>query len=116
MTTEPIMDGQRIDATNAEFRLTIPHDLDYFHGHFPAAPIVPGVVQIKWAVELAGRHLGAGGTFAGMVALKFQQVMRPGISVTLSLRWAASDGKLHFAYQSDGARYGSGRLRFRSVP
>ena len=44
-----------------------------------------------------------------MDALKFQQVMRPGISVTLSLRWVAADGKLHFAYQSDGARYGSGR-------
>ena len=116
MSTEPIVDGQRVDAANAELQLTIPHDLVYFRGHFSGAPIVPGVVQIKWAIELAGRYLGAGGTFAGIDALKFQQVMRPGISVTLSLRWAASDGKLHFAYQSDGARYGSGRLRFRRAP
>jgi len=111
MSTEPIVSGQRIDASNAELHLTIPRDLVYFTGHFPGAPIVPGVVQIQWAIELARRYLGASGTFAGMDALKFQQVMRPGARVTLTLRWALSDGKLHFAYQSDGARYGSGRFR-----
>jgi 3-hydroxymyristoyl/3-hydroxydecanoyl-(acyl carrier protein) dehydratase len=116
MSTEPIVNVQRVDAPNAELQLTIPHDLVYFRGHFFGAPIVPGVVQIKWAIELAGRYLGAGGTFEGMDALKFQHVMIPGMSVTLSLRWVAPDGKLHFAFQSDGARYGSGRLRFRQAP
>ena len=116
MSTEPIVDGQHVDASTAELRLTVPHDLDYFRGHFPGAPIVPGVVQIKWAIDLAARFLGAGGTFAGMDALKFQHVLLPGISVTLSLRWAASEGKLNFAYQSDGARHGSGRVRFRQAP
>jgi 3-hydroxymyristoyl/3-hydroxydecanoyl-(acyl carrier protein) dehydratase len=116
MSTEPIVDGQRVDGASAELQLTIPHDLVYFRGHFSGAPIVPGVVQIKWAIELAGRYLGAGGTFAGVDALKFQHVMRPGVSVTLALRWAAADAKLHFAYQGDGARYGSGRLRFRQAP
>ncbi|MEO8466767.1 MAG: hypothetical protein ABI640_15630 [Gammaproteobacteria bacterium] len=116
MSTEPIVGQQRIDASSAEMQLTIPHDLVYFRGHFPSAPVVPGVVQIKWAIEFAERYLGGGGELAGMDALKFQQVMRPGISVTLTLRWAASDSKLHFAYQSDGARYGSGRLRFRQAP
>lgn len=116
MSTEPLVDGERIDAPNAELKLTIPHDLVYFRGHFPGTPIVAGVVQIKWATELAARYLGAGGTFVGMDALKFQHVMTPGLSVMLSLRWVASDGKLQFAYQSDGARYGSGRLRFRQAP
>ena len=116
MTTEPIVDEQRVEAPNAELRLTIPHDLVYFRGHFPGAPIVAGVVQIKWAVELAERYLGVGGRFVGMEALKFQQVMTPGVSVTLSLRWAEREGKLHFAYQSDAARYGSGRVRFRRAP
>ncbi len=116
MSTEPIVDEQRVDGPNVELTLTIPHDLVYFRGHFSGTPIVPGVVQIKWAVELAVRYLGADGTFVGMDALKFQQVMTPGISVTLSLRWVAPDRKLHFAYQSEGARYGSGRLRFRQVP
>jgi len=116
MSTEPIVNALQIDAPTAELRLTIPHDLAYFRGHFSGAPIVPGVVQIKWAIDFAGRHLGAGGSFVGMDAVKFQQVMRPGTSATLSLRWNASDGKLHFAYQSDAARYGSGRVRFRRAP
>lgn len=116
MTTEPVVAGARIEAPSAELHLTIPHDLDFFRGHFSGAPIVAGVVQIKWAVELAERYLGVGGTFVGMEALKFQQVMTPGIVVTLSLRWAERDGKLHFTFQSDGARYGSGRVRFRQTP
>ena len=116
MSTEPIISGQRVDSPNAELQLTIPHDLVYFDGHFPGSPVVPGVVQIQWAIELARRYLGADGTFAGMDALKFQHVMLPGISVTLSLRWGASDGKLHFCYQSDAVRYGSGRVRFRRAP
>jgi 3-hydroxymyristoyl/3-hydroxydecanoyl-(acyl carrier protein) dehydratase len=116
MSTEPIIAGQRVDASSAELQLTIPHDLVYFKGHFPGSPIVPGVVQIKWAIALARRHLGADGTFLGVDALKFQHVMLPGAAVTLSLKWAAADGKLNFSYQGDGVRYGSGRVRFRRAP
>jgi 3-hydroxymyristoyl/3-hydroxydecanoyl-(acyl carrier protein) dehydratase len=115
MSTDPIVAGERVDEASAELQLTIPDDLVYFNGHFPGAPIVPGVTQIKWAVELARRYLGARGTFVGMDAVKFQHVMLPGTSVTLSLRWSAPDGKLHFSYQSDRARYGSGRLRLRQA-
>jgi 3-hydroxymyristoyl/3-hydroxydecanoyl-(acyl carrier protein) dehydratase len=116
MSTEPTVDAHRVEAANAELQLTIPHDLVWFRGHFPEAPIVPGVVQVKWAIDFAHRYLGAGGTFAGMDALKFQHVMRPGARVTLTLRWVAVDGKLHFAYQGEDARYGSGRIRFRQAP
>ena len=116
MSTDPVVTAERVEMPNAELRLTVPHDLVYFDGHFPGSPIVPGVVQIKWAIELARRCLGIDGTFAGMDALKFQQVMLPGVSVTLSLRWAAPDGKLNFSYQGDSVRYGSGRVRFRRAP
>jgi hypothetical protein len=48
-----------------------------------------------------------------MEALKFQQVMLPGAVATLTLKWVAADGKLHFAYASGDARFSSGRLSFR---
>ena len=59
-------------------------------GHFPGAPVVPGVVQIKWAIALAQRYLAIGGGFAGMENVKFQRAMTPGSRVTLTLEYAAA--------------------------
>ena len=95
--------------------LTIPADLEYFQGHFAGAPVVPGVVQVKWAIDAARRHLTAGGEFAGMEALKFQRVLVPGCVATLTLKWVAAEGKLYFSFASAEARFSSGRLLFRPV-
>jgi len=115
MTTEPIVEASRIDGASAELTLVVPTDLMYFEGHFAGTPIVAGVVQVKWAIDLAGRHLGATGRFAGFEALKFQQVMQPEHRVVLTLRWAAPDGKLHFSYTSGDLRFGSGRILLRAA-
>lgn len=113
MTTEPIIVAQRIEPPQAELQLEIPADLEYFVGHFDGAPVVPGVVQLKWAVDAGRRHLGAGGALVGMEALKFQHVLLPGAIATLTLKWVAADNKLYFSYESAVARFSSGRLTFR---
>jgi 3-hydroxymyristoyl/3-hydroxydecanoyl-(acyl carrier protein) dehydratase len=113
MTTEPIVIRQRVTPPEAELELEIPADLEYFGGHFDGAPVVPGVVQLKWAIEAARRHLNAGGELAGMEALKFQRVLTPGDVATLSLKWVVADHKLYFSYGSATARISSGRLLFR---
>ncbi|HUQ53139.1 MAG TPA: hypothetical protein VM692_13020 [Gammaproteobacteria bacterium] len=113
MTTEPIVVSQRVAPPDAELHLTIPADLDYFRGHFDGAPVVPGVVQVKWAVEAARRHLGAAGEVSGMENLKFQKVLVPGAAATLTLKWVAADRKLYFSYHRDADRFSSGRLLFR---
>jgi 3-hydroxymyristoyl/3-hydroxydecanoyl-(acyl carrier protein) dehydratase len=116
MTTEPIVIGQRVAPPEAELDLEIPAGLEYFEGHFTGAPVVPGVVQVKWAIEAARRHLGAGGALAGKDALTFQRVLIPGSVVTLTLKWVASDCKLYFSYGSADARFSSGRLLFLPAP
>jgi 3-hydroxymyristoyl/3-hydroxydecanoyl-(acyl carrier protein) dehydratase len=113
MITEPTILAQRVTPPLAELTLEIPADLEYLKGHFRGAPIVAGVVQIKWAIELGMRHLAAGGELTGMDALKFQQLMRPGATVILELEWQAAAGKLRFSYRSDDARFSSGRISFR---
>jgi 3-hydroxymyristoyl/3-hydroxydecanoyl-(acyl carrier protein) dehydratase len=114
MTGEPIVVAVRVTQPEAAVELEIPADLEYFSGHFAGAPVVPGVVQIKWAVEAARRHLAAGGDVVGMEALKFQRVLRPGAVVTLALKWLAADGKLYFSYTAAAERYSSGRLLLRA--
>jgi len=117
MTTEPIVAAARVDGgVRAELDLVVPADLVYFDGHFPGAPVVAGVVQLKWALELGARYVGARGACVGMEALKFQQVMVPDLAVKLTLRWSALDRKLHFAFEAEGQRFGSGRLVLEAAP
>ncbi len=115
MTTEPLVEAARVDGSSAELALVVPADLAYFDGHFAGAPIVAGVVQVKWAIDLASRYLAATGQFAGFEALKFQRVLQAEQSVVLTLRWAAADGKLHFSYTSGDLRFGSGRILLRTA-
>lgn len=113
MTTEPVVVAQRVAPPEAELRLEIPLDLEYFAGHFDGAPVVAGVVQVKWAIEAAQRHLGASGALVSMEALKFQRVLLPGHVATLTLKWVAEESKLYFSFASAAARHSSGRLTFR---
>jgi acyl-coenzyme A synthetase/AMP-(fatty) acid ligase len=90
-------------------QLAVPPDLAYFSGHFPTAPVLPGVVQVEWALGL-GQQLLALGRFAGMEVLKFQQLVRPGDEVQLHLRYDVERGKLYFAYRNEAATCSSGRI------
>lgn len=92
------------------YRLDIACDLAYFGGHFPTAPVVPGVAQIGWAMALARRDLQPDLRWAGIETLKFQRLLRPGDVAELTLRWDGGKRKLYFAYTLDGAPCSSGRV------
>ncbi|MBV4486314.1 AMP-binding protein [Pseudomonas sp. SWRI153] len=91
-------------------QLNVPPDLAYFSGHFPKAPVLPGVVQVEWALNLGRQLLNLTGAFAGMEVLKFQQLVRPGDEIQLHLRFDAERGKLYFAYRNATATCSSGRI------
>lgn len=91
-------------------QLSVPPDLAYFSGHFPKAPVLPGVVQVEWALNLGRQLLNLGGAFAGMEVLKFQQLVRPGDEIQLHLRFDPERSKLYFAYRNDTATCSSGRI------
>jgi acyl-coenzyme A synthetase/AMP-(fatty) acid ligase/3-hydroxymyristoyl/3-hydroxydecanoyl-(acyl carrier protein) dehydratase len=91
-------------------QLSVPPDLAYFSGHFPKAPVLPGVVQVEWALNLGRQLLNLTGPFAGMEVLKFQQLVRPGDEIQLHLRFDPERSKLYFAYRNDTATCSSGRI------
>lgn len=94
-----------------QLELDVPPDLAHFTGHFPQTPVLPGVVQIDWAQQLARQLIAELPTrFCGMEVLKFQQLVRPGDHLQLSLRFDAERGKLYFAYRNGEAACSSGRI------
>lgn len=91
-------------------QLRVPADLACFPGHFPQAPVLPGAMQIAWALQLSTENLGTTASCREMEALKFQHLLQPGDSATLQLRIDRASGKLHFAYRNGGTTFSSGRL------
>jgi acyl-coenzyme A synthetase/AMP-(fatty) acid ligase len=97
-------------------RLAVPPDLAYFSGHFPTAPVLPGVVQVDWALNLGRQLMDLPPRFVGMEVLKFQQLVRPGDEIQLHLRFDRERGKLYFAYRNDTAACSSGRIVLGDIP
>ncbi len=92
------------------FEALVPPDLIYFGGHFAGFPLVPGVVQLQWALDL-GRQLGLPDLPVQQVEnLKFQQFLRPADHVTARIRWDAGKRKLYFTFEREQAACASGRI------
>lgn len=109
-TRLPEVLAHSLEGEDQILQLQVPPDLVHFSGHFPRAPVLPGVVQVDWALSLARQHLDLPPRFAGMEVLKFQRLVRPGDPLRLSLRFDRERGKLYFAFASAGAPCSSGRI------
>ena len=109
-TREPEIITQQQVGEEWQLELRVPLDLAYFSGHFPTTPILPGVVQVDWAIALGQRLIGLPAHFAGMEVLKFQQLVRPGDCISLTLRFDHARSKLYFAYRNGEAACSSGRI------
>lgn len=94
-------------------RLALPPDHDAFAGHFPGRPILPGVVQLDWAIQLAATCFGFELRPATQVRVKFMHVIGPDpADLWLSLRYDPSPAELAFEYRIGDtvASKGSARL------
>ena len=93
-------------------RVLVPYDLPVFRGHFPSRPIVPGVVQIGWAVDIARAEGVVSGTFAGISGAKFRRVLQPGMNLGLRLDGHDGSRQLRFEYSLGSRVVSGGRVQF----
>jgi 3-hydroxymyristoyl/3-hydroxydecanoyl-(acyl carrier protein) dehydratase len=93
-------------------RLRVPCELPIFAGHFPAMPIVPGVVQLGWVAELAQAHGLAAGPFAGIASAKFRRILQPGVELQVRLQPGRLVGEVQFELKARDFVVSCGRLRF----
>ncbi len=96
----------------ARLQIEVAEASPYFDGHFVAAPILPGVAQIDWAILFARELFAMPTQFAGLEAIKFHDWIGAGASVTLSLQRSADD-VVAFRIGSDKGAHASGRILFR---
>ena len=108
----PEIVSESVDSNRAEFNIHVPADLYYLQGHFPGEPVLPGVIQVHWAIQLAGEHLDLKPSFAGIEALKFHRIIKPETAIKLALELNEESGKLTFRYSSTSGKHSQGRVLF----
>ena len=112
----PHIVGERPQPDGISLDLRIPENLAYFQGHFDEVAVVPGVVQIHWAVHYARQYLLLSHAFSHMEVVKFKELLLPRQSLELGLRYFASTCKLEFYFRSETTEYSSGRIYFHDDP
>ena len=96
------------------YELLVPAELEYFNGHFPGTPILPGVVQIGWAQSFTDRQQLLQGHVYKLEQLKFQAVIVPGDKVILRLQLDPIKNNVVFSFESVRGRHSSGRIVYGS--
>ena len=92
------------------FEGTVPLDLAYFGGHFADFPLVPGVIEVQWAMDLAAQFDWGSKPVQHIENLKYQHFVRPHDTVQLTLRHDAAKNKIHFAIRQGDTPCASGRV------
>jgi 3-hydroxymyristoyl/3-hydroxydecanoyl-(acyl carrier protein) dehydratase len=100
------------DPPSLTCRVRVPYELPVFRGHFPSRPIVPGVVQIGWAVDIARAGGLVSGPFTGISGAKFRRVLQPGMNLGLRLDGHDASRQLRFEYSLGSTVVSGGRVQF----
>ncbi|MDE2234177.1 MAG: thioester dehydrase [Gammaproteobacteria bacterium] len=116
MFQPPTVIARRTNQDAYELDFLIAADHTCFAGHFPEHPILPGVVQVGWAVNCAEELHGFAAGLEKLERVKFMRPILPGMHVTLRLSVDAESKKVRYEYRDATTRYASGTLCFRMTP
>jgi len=90
----------------------IPADAPFLAGHFPGAPLVPGVVILQYVVEETARQLGQQVSPRQIKTAKFLAPLRPGEPLTIELDVSA-ESAVRFNCRSGERQIATGELILR---
>jgi len=102
--------SSEVAGDRAEYLIHVRPDSPWFAGHFPGQPVLPGVVQVDWAIMLAA-DLGVDlKKFAGIPRVKFSSLVLPNCRLRLILEKTSVGIK--FVFSSDEGIHSQGSIRF----
>lgn len=105
---------QEPEGQQLRYLLWVDPQLAYFVGHFPGQPILPGVVQLDWGIQLAAQQWPekmAQANYCGMQNLKFKQPIEP--AELLQLVLTQQPGKIDFVFSTPTEVRSQGTLLYR---
>ncbi len=110
-------DPQVISAANTAegvvtLDLDVPADCPWLEGHFPGQPVLPGVVQLRWALQLATLIWPDLRTVAAVSNLKFQNPVLPPAQLRLLLQRHPQAARIDFSYHQGEQRCALGRAGY----
>jgi len=83
--------------------LHVPAQHPSFEGHFPGAPLLPGVVLLDEMLQAVGTGPGTGGPGWTIATAKFLHPVRPGETLTLEHEPPLANGAVRFTIRSTSA-------------
>ena len=86
-------------------------ELCWFRGHFPGNPVLPGVVQLHWAVTVSRAAFDFAQNVSEVRRLKFSRVVTPPSQVDLVVT-RQGEHEARFTFSSGGDRNSEGSLIF----
>ena len=104
---EPVVLAWTATARSLDAEMAFPADGEWFSGHFPGFPILPGVAQLFFLRLFARRAFGAFPEAAIFKNIKFKRPIRPGKRVRLKLE-RSNQCDFSFEYSVGGAVASSG--------
>ncbi len=88
----------------------VPRDLSCFPGHFPDSPVVPGVLQLDWAMELAAELLEETPRLSAIDSLKLLAPLRPECRFRIKVR-ITHGTRIHFRIWYEDTEFARGQVR-----
>jgi len=92
---------------DARFAVRIPPDCALFDGHFPGAPVLPGVAQLGLVLQAVRARRGERTRLARVEHLRLRLPVGPGDRLELEL---AGDDRVDFVLARAGRRVAYGTL------
>ncbi|MDN4502131.1 thioester dehydrase [Alteromonadaceae bacterium BrNp21-10] len=116
MNTDPEIINVNCMDGGCNIKMQLSPDLIWFKGHFPDTPVLPGVVQLDWAINMAKTYLNLGDNIkiSDLEVLKFKQLILPNQQIELTLQHKSTH-KFTFSYTSERGQHSSGRIVFEPV-
>jgi 3-hydroxymyristoyl/3-hydroxydecanoyl-(acyl carrier protein) dehydratase len=111
----PVIESLSLSDNETLLYLFLPETILYFEGHFPNNPILPGVIQIHWAIEYSKRYFHVNQPFKQLEVVKFQNVIKPNTRLQLKLEHSVLKLRTIFSYFNTQTFFSSGRILWNNI-
>lgn len=103
-------------VTNGEImaRVRVPANSPWFDGHFPEAPVLPGVAQLGMVHDLLCRTVDRPLPVAQVSRVRFKQMICPDQTLILTVKTGDESGSHSFRISGDEGLICSGLIRLHA--